>query len=98
MGGWKDDWKNAGESGIITLNHRALSQWMEDAQWIQQRFDAVFPPEAPLDRNAFPGVAKVPPIFAWTGFSGGGMLLEFPMVGWNSALYSTYIYMYIYIL
>ena len=33
---------------------------IEDAQWIQRRFDAVFPPEAPLDRNAFPGVAKVP--------------------------------------
>ena len=33
---------------------------IEDAKWIQQRFDAVFPPEAPLDRNAFPGVAKVP--------------------------------------
>jgi len=32
---------------------------VEDAQWIQQRFDAVFPPEAPLDRNAFPGVAKL---------------------------------------
>ena len=30
----------------------------QDSQWIQQSFDAVFPPEAPLDRNAFPGVAK----------------------------------------
>lgn len=78
MGGWF-------QMTLPSQNHRALSQ-IEDAQWIQQRFDAVFPPEAPLDRNAFPGVAKVPPMF-WRGFSGGGIMLEFPMVGWNSALY-----------
>ncbi|CAK9075954.1 unnamed protein product [Durusdinium trenchii] len=30
----------------------------EDSQWIQQNFDAVFPAEEPLDRAAFPGVAK----------------------------------------
>ncbi|CAK9075955.1 unnamed protein product, partial [Durusdinium trenchii] len=31
----------------------------EDSQWIQQNFDAVFPAEEPLDRAAFPGVAKL---------------------------------------
>lgn len=36
-----------------------LPPTVEDSQWIQQSFDAVFPPEAPLDRNAFPGVAKL---------------------------------------
>lgn len=35
-----------------------VGSFCEDSQWIQQSFDAVFPPEAPLDRNAFPGVAK----------------------------------------
>lgn len=66
MGGWKDD-SSTPENLGSSQNHRALSQWMEDAQWIQQRFDAVFPPEAPLDRNAFPGVAKVPRFF-WMDF------------------------------
>lgn len=31
---------------------------LQDSRWIHDSFDAVFPPEAPLDRNAFPGVAK----------------------------------------